>query len=481
MKAPGWFSRLSRRGVASNAVEREAWRRLDASIVRYRGEPVGTIASGDGDAPAQNYDHVFTRDFFVSAVAFLLRGEHEIVRNFLRVALDLQSADHHMDCFRPGQGMMPASFRVAGTGAEERLEPDFGEHAIARVTPIDSGFWWLYLLHAYTRASGDESLAKSDAMQRGIRLILELCLPPRHEMLPTLLVPDGAFMIDRRLGVYGHPLDIQVLFHLALRAADGLLDVPVDDPLRRAVAERESHLAHHLRHYYWLDMATLNRIYRYQVEELGADAANPFNIRPDTIPEWLFEWMPRDGGYFAGNLGPARLDVRLFSQGNLLAVLSGLADREQAQAILNLFESRREDLLGETPVKLVFPALEGRDWQLLTGGDPKNAPWSYHNGGNWPFLLWLFTAAAIRAGRREFAAEVLDAVEERLAAEQWAEYYDGRGGRLVGKEARLDQTWSVAGYLAARRMLANPDAIDFLGFGAPSTATSCDAGSRAPA
>lgn len=476
MNRPHWLARLTQGRPTMSAGEAEAWQRLEESVVHFRGKPVGTVASMDSAATAQNYDQVFTRDFFVSAVAYLLRGDFEIVRHFLTVTLDLQSAERHMDCFRPGQGMMPASFKVSGEGDEERVEADFGELAIARVTPIDSGFWWLYLLHAYTRASGDESLAKSEAMQRGIRLILDLCLPPRHEMLPTLLVPDGSFMIDRRLGVYGHPLDIQVLFHIALRSADGLLDAPEDDPLRRAVREREAHLAHHLRTYYWLDMAGLNRIYRYEVEELGENAANRFNIYPETIPTWLFEWMPRDGGYFAGNLGPARLDVRFFSQGNLLAILAGVADASQAEAIIQLFEDRRDDLIGETPLKLVFPALEGRDWSLMTGSDPKNAPWSYHNGGNWPFLLWQFTAACLRVGRRAFAVEVLDAVEERLAADQWPEYYDGRGGRILGKQARLNQTWSIAGPLAARCLLDAPDKIDMLTFGEPSRPASCDAG-----
>lgn len=457
------------------SVEQAAWQRLEAAVVRHRGRPVGTVAAADPQRPALNYDQVFTRDFFVSAIAFLLRGEYAIVRDFLETLLRLQSAERHMDCFRPGRGMMPASFRVAVENGEERLSADFGEHAIARVTPIDSGFWWLYLLYAYQRASGDDAFVRGAPVQQGIRLILDLCLPPRHEMLPTLLAPDGAFMIDRRLGVYGHPLDIQVLFHIGLRAADRLLDVPEEDPLRQAVRERERHLAYHLRTYYWLDMTRLNRIYRYQVEEFGESAANRFNIYPETIPPWLFEWLPRDGGYFAGNLGPARMDFRFFAQGNLLTLLAGLANGEQGRAIFNLYSARRDDLLGETPLKLVFPALQGRDWQLLTGADPKNAPWSYHNGGNWPFLLWLFTAAALHAGEAGFAEEVVTSVEARLAEEHWPEYYDGRGGRLIGKEARLYQSWSIAGYLAAKALLARPRGLDFLTFEGPSPATACGA------
>lgn len=51
-----------------------------------------------------------------------------------------------MDCHSPGQGLMPASFKVrtvpldGSDGAfEEVLDPDFGESAIGRVAPVDSG------------------------------------------------------------------------------------------------------------------------------------------------------------------------------------------------------------------------------------------------------------------------------------------------------------------------------------------------------
>lgn len=49
-----------------------------------------------------------------------------------------------MDCYSPGQGLMPASFKVRTVPLddnkyEEVLDPDFGESAIGRVAPVDSG------------------------------------------------------------------------------------------------------------------------------------------------------------------------------------------------------------------------------------------------------------------------------------------------------------------------------------------------------
>ncbi len=435
---------------------------LEKSVLHYRNEPVGTVAARDPDADALNYDQCFTRDFAVSAAVFLMRGQTDIVRNFLTTLVELQSRDKHHDCFRPGEGLMPASFAVRKQGSDEVLVPDFGQHAIARVAPVDSGFWWLILLRAYTRASGDTSLAGTAEFQRAIRLVLELCLTPRFDMYPTMLVPDGGYMIDRRMGVHGYPFDIQALFFAALSAARELL---VDgDPLLEAVTERLGHLSYHLRRYYWLDFEHLNDIYRYKVEEYGKAIVNIFNIYPESIPAWVMPWLPSRGGYFAGNMGPGRMDFRYFAQGNLLAVMTSLATREQSAAIMDLIEQRWDDLIGFMPVKLCYPAVEGRDWEIITSADPKNTPWSYHNGGNWPFLLWLLAAAAVKTQRPELAQRALDIAASGIARQRWPEYYDGRDGRLVGKEARFLQTWSIAGFIAAQEILTRPQQVELFSF-----------------
>nr|GMD53094.1 probable alkaline/neutral invertase D [Ipomoea batatas] len=75
-----------------------------------------------------------------------------------------------------------------------------------------------------------------------------------------------------------------------------------------------------------------------------------------------------------------------FALGNCVAILSSLATPEQASAIMNLIESRWEELVGEMPLKISYPALENHEWRIIIGCDPKNTRWSYHNGGSWPVL-----------------------------------------------------------------------------------------------
>jgi hypothetical protein len=74
-----------------SSVEDEAWDLLRESVVNYCGSPVGTIAANDpNDSNPANYDQVFIRDFIPSGIAFLLKGEYEIVRNFILHTLQLQ-------------------------------------------------------------------------------------------------------------------------------------------------------------------------------------------------------------------------------------------------------------------------------------------------------------------------------------------------------------------------------------------------------
>lgn len=451
-------------GTTSYLVD-EAWKLLEDSIVYFGDRPVGTVAACDPTAEALNYDQCFVRDFVSSALVFLIRGRADIVRNFLIETLALQSSDKQMDCYNAGRGLMPASFKVKTWEGGQCLTADFGEHAIGRVTPVDSCLWWLILLRAYVKATGDLDLAHQPEFQQGIVLILKLCLADRFDMYPTILVPDGAFMIDRRMGVDGHPLEIQSLFYGALRSARELL-LPgyKRDIYIQVINQRLSSLSYHIRQYYWLDMKRLNEIYRYRGEEFGEEAINKFNIYPESIPDWITEWMPEKGGYLAGNLGPARMDFRFFALGNLMAITSSLTSQQESQSIMDLVEQRWQDLVGYMPMKICFPAVVDLEWKILTGCDPKNVPWSYHNGGNWPVLLWPLAAASLKTGRPEIGRRALEIAEHRLSEDGWPEYYDGRNGRLVGKASRKYQTWSIAGFVLAHDILENPKYLNWFSF-----------------
>lgn len=186
-------------------------------------------------------------------------------------------------------------------------------------------------------------------------------------------------------GVYGYPIEIQALFFMALRSALPMLKLDAEGKeCVERIVKRLHALSYHMRSYFWLDFQQLNDIYRYKTEEYSHTAVNKFNVMPDSIPEWVFDFMPTRGGYFVGNVSPARMDFRWFALGNCIAILSSLATPEQSAAIMDLIEARWEELVGEMPLKICYPAIESHEWRIVTGCDPKNTRWSYHNGGSWP-------------------------------------------------------------------------------------------------
>jgi len=429
---------------------------LNESIMYYEGRPVGTFAALDPTGlAAKNYEECFVRDFVISALVFLNKGEPEIVRNFLETVLRIRTQERAMTGHEIQPGVMPASFRVVtDADGNESLLADFGERAIGRVAPVDSMMWWVILLDTYVRVTGDAKLAERQDFQRAIHQILQLCLRDTFEVFPALLVPDGAFLIDRRMGVYGHPLEIQSLFYGMLQAAQNLLrPTPENGKLVKMAIKRKQALRTYVRIFYWLDLARLNEIHRFGTEEYGAGSVNMLNIYPQSIPGWVEHWLPERGGYFVGNLGPGRMDFRFFALGNLLAILFGLATGDQVDNVMALYESRWPDLIGNMPAKICYPALEGIEWELLTGSDPKNVSWSYHNGGNWPCMLWTFVAAAIKGQRHELARKAFERACAQLPGDSWPEYYDGRTGRLIGRRANLNQTWSAAALIFADQLL----------------------------
>ncbi|KAL8166745.1 hypothetical protein V2J09_008244 [Rumex salicifolius] len=272
-------------------------------------------------------------------------------------------------------------------------------------------------------------------------------------MFPTLLVTDGSCMIDRRMGIHGHPLEIQALFYSALLCAREML-APEDGSadLIRALNNRLVALSFHIREYYWIDLKKLNEIYRYKTEEYSYDAVNKFNIYPDQIPSWLVDWMPNTGGYLIGTAAGS-YDFRYFALGNLWSIVSGLATEEQSHSILDLFETKWADLVADMPLKICYPALEGQEWQIITGSDPKNTANKKRH---------LLTAACIKMNRPDIAAKAVQVAEKRLSVDKWPEYYDTKKGKFIGKQSRLFQTWSIAGYLVAKLLLAKPNAAKML-------------------
>jgi hypothetical protein len=147
---------------------------------------------------------------------------------------------------------------------------------------------------------------------------------------------------------------------------------------------------------------------------------------------------------------------RFDTLGNLLAILFGVTNGDQAGRILDYAHGVGIDQ--PWPVKACWPPVTeaDKDWRDYYRLYNLNYPHQYHNGGAWPFLGGFFVAALIAAGRaaEAEAALVRLAFMNRAGRDgEWEfnEWFHGLSGRPMGHQR---QSWSAGMFLYAA------DAVD---------------------
>jgi hypothetical protein len=453
----------------------------EQAMVQIQGAWAGTLAaippkSAKPDAkagaiePDLNYSELFIRDNIPVMIYLLIQGKHDIVRHFLTLCLSLQSQHP------PTQGIFPTSFLEE----DGKLIADYGQRAIGRVVSVDATLWWVILAHCYVERSGDRAFARQPQVQSSLQSYLDLILRPSFRAAPTLFVPDGAFMIDRPMDVWGTPLEIQVLLYGSLLSAIGLMQLGEGVGSREWGVGAVVEYAHRLRQYvlkqYWVTSTTVQVLRRRPTEEYGEAIENEYNIQTETIPHWLQAWLGEQGGYLIGNVRTGRPDFRFFTLGNSLAAIFDLITAPQQRSLFQLIWQNQADLVAQMPLRICHPPLVGEEWRSQTGYDRKNLPWCYHNAGHWPCLLWFLVVAVLRhqqlhpdadtdllARMGELMKSGYTLLLEHLPRQNWAEYFDGPTGRWMGQQARHYQTWTIVGFLLVHHLLyVNPEDANIL-------------------
>ena len=472
----GRFSQQNQRVRPSSKedqVVQKAREHFERTLVPVKGQLAGSVAALEHPRhdEAANYGEIFLRDNVPVMLYLLTQKRFDIVRQFLSICLDLQSTTYQT------RGVFPTSF------VEEKgqLIADYGQRSIGRITSVDASLWWPVLCWMYVKSSGDEDFASSQAVQRGVQLLLDLVLHPTFEGTPVLFVPDCAFMIDRPMDVWGAPLEVEVLLYGSLRCCTQLMELGRKHQGSRLLDQRlvlTRQWVHDLRQFllkhYWVTSKTMQVLRRRPTEQYGENQhQNEFNVQPQVIPDWLQDWLENRGGYLIGNMRTGRPDFRFDSLGNSLGCLFGLLTAPQQRALFRLTLHNRDHLMAEMPMRICHPPMDSLEWQNKTGSDPKNWPWSYHNGGHWPSLLWFFGSSILLHERRHPHADVLlmgqmkALLEEsywshlnQLPRQQWAEYFDGPTGTWVGQQSRTYQTWTIVGFLLLHHFLrVKPDDV----------------------
>jgi Alkaline and neutral invertase len=235
----------------------------------------------------------------------------------------------------------------------------------------------------------------------------------------------------------GKGLYLNCLYVLALRAAG-------EHERAAAVAERinrffwyegDGNMLRHVAH-------TFSTESKKQQDSLGRKRWLP--VKRDLISEKYY--LPYLGFRAAGEW----FDVL----GNLLAILSGVADEAKTTTILDFIERHG---IAAAPAASLTPVIEPGhpDWRDYYG--MLNVPYHYHNGGVWPFIGGFYVAALVKARRFDAAARALDRLRELNRAGQFNEWHHGKTYEPMGVTA---QAWSAGMYLFAQECVRRSDVPD---------------------
>jgi hypothetical protein len=147
--------------------------------------------------------------------------------------------------------------------------------------------------------------------------------------------------------------------------------------------------------------------------------------------------------YYLPYLGFRAVGEWFDTLGNLLAILSDVANESQTAAILDFIERYQ---LGSAPMRSLTPVVEPNDsdWRDYYG--MLNLPHCYHNGGVWPFIGGFYIAALVKAGNLKQAVNALERLTTLNREGGFNEWHHGKTFEPMGA---MDQAWSAGMYLFA--------------------------------
>lgn len=391
----------SKQKVLATLEVAEAYEAADKSL-RLCCVPPGLMASG----ARVGHHQIWTRDTMISLLGARLLPD-PVVTQALRISLQTLKDN------AASTGAIPNNVDVLSSRANFRA---YG----------DSGLWWII---------GSALVAPDPDMIRSVLRWYEC-----HDVDQSGLISmqEGADWQDL-FCTRGKGLYLNCLYVLALRAAAHV--TAVSAPEESVQYEyRADMVAAKINRWFWYYGDP--NLLRYISHTFSTEFIEEYDSlgRKRWIPEKRFL---KQEHYYLPYLGFRVVGEWFDTLGNLLAILSGVANEERADHILH-FISRHK--LNKQPLPSIFPVISpGQpDWRDYYG--VHNLPHHYHNGGIWPFIGGFYVAALVKAGYMADAEEALLRLARLNIMGNFNEWHHGKTAVPMGVE---HQAWSAGMYVFA--------------------------------
>ncbi len=399
-------------------------RREALRVLRGCARKGGMLAS----AKIPGYPQVWARDSMITLLGAVLAGDEDINRS---LAASIRLLARH----RTPLGLVPNNVHI------RTLRPNFQAYA-------DGGLWLVIGINAYFRATGDSAFLKR--YDPAVKKILGWYEYQDVDQTGLVTMTEGSDWQDL-FATRGKGLTVNILHYLALKKAAGMARSRGEEERAGRYRERAGELKRRINRHFWYK-GDPNSLLVHLEPSMSTESFSREGLdslgRKHAVPE---KRILLDEFYYLPYLTFRGFGEWFDSLGNLLAILSGVAGREQSEKILDLIRRRRIDRPG--PVKAIDPPIlpSDPDWRYFYVFDNLNLPRRYHNGGIWPFIGGFYVAALVkmkRWGEAESALEELARLNRKGREGEWEfnEWLEGETGEPLGMAA---QAWSAGMYLYA--------------------------------
>ncbi|MDM8528798.1 glycoside hydrolase 100 family protein [Anaerolineales bacterium HSG24] len=321
------------------------------------------------------------------------------------------------------------------------VNPDTGYISTENAGATDANLWYILGHYLYFQLTNDVEFLANHWASIG-KALLWLEYQDMNEC-GLLEVPEAGDWMDL-LAVRYNVLYDNVLYYAAMLAYEKLLtclseQTPAYQPFisPAGIHERINLLM-------WIDRCWVADHFADHLEKLKSIRLEWFmvyhNLGTISSRPFYLPWVAfREYGDWCDSLG------------NLLAILTGVADGHRTEHILRYMQ--QVGMAEPYPTKAIYPAIYPGEsnWREYYRSRNLNMPHQYHNGGIWPMIGGLHVAALVRHKWLNEAYRLLLVLAEanyQGSEREWEfnEWIHGRTGHPMGY---AQQAWSAAMFLYA--------------------------------
>jgi GH15 family glucan-1,4-alpha-glucosidase len=381
--------------------------------------PAGFRAS----AEANGYPQVWGRDSVITLLGALASGDADLLS---AGKASLETIGNMQSCW----GLLPLN-----------VNPDTGAVSTENAGACDVNLWYILGQYALFHATGDRQ-AVIDNWSRITQAITWLQYQDMNEC-GLLEIPEAGNWMDL-IAVRYNTLYDNVLYYAATLAVEDMERALSKDGIDMPCHNSAESIHERINLLFWIDRCWVAAHFAEHLEKLKAIRLEWFmlyyNIGTISSRPYYLPWVAfREYGDWCDSLG------------NVLAIVTGVADGHRAEHILQYMQ--QVGMAEPYPTKAIHPPIYPGEpsWREYYRSRNLNLPHQYHNGGIWPMVGGFHIAALVRGGWQQEAERLLlrlaDANRQGSRTTwEFNEWMHGETGHTMGYP---HQAWSAAMYLYA--------------------------------